>query len=312
MFRHIFSKLEGAGASFQLCGLVNSESGNIALSTEPITYCDTCNGQDFDALQFDCPDCFRLTTNYVFTTSGDGDGIYGVWEIATKGKTSGVICLYDSSYHAANQVRQSVEHERLTPLTLELARQAEDALTTTIGRVDVQDSVVVAEVYGQESNASVRVTGLDPGSYVGIAFVEPPEESSGPMGPRPIHTVRAVALIHTPLIEQLNIPDDTDVDWSQHLIGAMSAVVTSHREPVGESVQQVNLVIEQLRSVQSSTPHGKSPVESSPAIDAGQHPAQSFRTPRPRKQHFFCIQCGEKLPSHARFCPACGATAGLE
>lgn len=280
MLQTFLSELERSGVTAQLAGLVNAESGNIALSARAIKYCESCEGQSFEALQFDCGECGRSPSNYIFSTSGDGDGIYPVWELHTTAGLQGVVCVYDSNYGIANQVRSAIDAGTLPALTSELVDQVAAAAVVQLGGVVVNGSVEVADVFGNSDNASVTITDLNPGSYVAVGFVETPERYSGPVGPRKIDTVRAVALLSPELVDQVSIDDAVNVDWADHLMGAISATVTAHVEPVGDSVKSVNKQVSALRA-------------SKPSI--------------PSRQAKFCPQCGFALPSNAKFCAECGS-----
>jgi len=244
MLGSFIDNAQQSGFSLDLVGLVNAESGNIGIGTRAIDYCDVCNGQSLDSPQFDCGVCWRQERNYLFTTAGDGDGIYTVWKLSQRGTHHGILSVYDSNYFLANTIREAIDQPELPRLSKELVAEIAPAKTVSLGTMDVAGVLKIADVWGDSDNVELTIEGLAVGTYRGWAFIEPANTSTGPLAPRNVDSVRAVAVLSEDCSGQLGLEEEMRMDWAGHLPQTMAAIVTSHREPMGESVREVNNVLD--------------------------------------------------------------------
>jgi hypothetical protein len=91
------------GVTFALVGVVNIESGHLSVRTQRFNdvtqdysgafrECDECSSITENKLFFSiCESCAKSESNYFWIPSGDGDGVYPVFELLSRNKTSGEV-----------------------------------------------------------------------------------------------------------------------------------------------------------------------------------------------------------------------------
>jgi len=85
-----------------LNGFVDIEGGHLGIAGRWLPSCSEC----FDSIS--CTHCGRTTSNYIHFRAGDGDGVYGVFEMWFDSKCAGALVLMDPGAQFANSIINSL------------------------------------------------------------------------------------------------------------------------------------------------------------------------------------------------------------
>lgn len=295
--------LAEAGIEHKFLGFLNIESNVVSLSTRSFDFCEECLGTNQESLQFECIECGRNQDNYLFVGSGDGDGIYVVNELFIEGIKVGLFAVFDSNYGLANMYRQLIQDGQIPKFELEQVSKYFSTHFSRLGELSVGASILIGDQYNTDDKTDIYVTlhidDLNTSKYQVGGFFELPEEYSfvDELGPRANPTLRVLLALeksvyaNTPFIEEKVVES-----WGGYLHGQLSQIVTSHLEPMADSVRDLNTQLESLSS--GSTSKREEPRYQESAESAGTSALARGK---------FCAFCGTKFDlDSANFCSSCG------
>ena len=169
------SKIIAQGLSFRPKGFINVEGGLVAVSTQYRPWCD-CTSITFGPAKTSCSECGRGESNFANIPSGDGDGVYVVFDIYSIAKPDerfGAFVVFDHGYELANAVREQLENETIPNLSVDELTQFADTLSLHISTLEPASTILIGDspVDFDSKNATVDVSFLDAKTTQVFAFV---------------------------------------------------------------------------------------------------------------------------------------------
>ena len=178
------SALEILAPEFQIFkvrpqGFFNVESGAFSIANGFYASCD-CVVENFGNSV--CQECGRgKNLSSVTFPSGDGDGVYVAYAIVLPGEhpgeedlTVGLMAVFDYQFEIANFVRTAIENGALPEFPMEIVEKFGKNLALTIGRVQVDKTLLIGEksFSVNDVNAVVDFPDAISGTYTCVAYCE--------------------------------------------------------------------------------------------------------------------------------------------
>ncbi|MFM2022866.1 MAG: hypothetical protein RIR89_258 [Actinomycetota bacterium] len=181
-FGKTLSSLKSVGYDFRVRGFINVEGGNASIANKFFEWCD-CTSMEPGPKKETCESCGKGPGSFVSVPSGDGDGIYVVFEIFPESdpKTNaGAFVIFDSGYELANVVRSDIERETVPAFPSKVVAKHDSYVPIDLGAFTNEGVIYFSdESSGVDSqNAVVDIENIKAAKLRAFTFVEPVEPTT--------------------------------------------------------------------------------------------------------------------------------------
>lgn len=177
-FGKTLDSILSSGFTFRTRGFFNVEGGQVGIASKLHPWCD-CMSFNLGPAE-SCGSCKRNSTNYMNMISGNGDGVYVVFEIVRKTDKSvvGALTIFDNDYQIANQIRTEIQDGNVPSFPKDLAKLFAKATPLEVGKLKATKTLFVADS-GSTIDSSNAVVDVQLSSSQPIKIVAFADEISG-------------------------------------------------------------------------------------------------------------------------------------
>jgi hypothetical protein len=248
--------LKAGNCMLYLRGIVNVEGGSIAASGRQFGYCEECEVIDFEKLFFmNCDVCGRNRDNHFWINSGDGDGMYLVFAIATDTdenseflKTIGFVVLFDSNYEFSKSAIEETIEDKDPQFNVDYLQPFAKLESLELGSFRDMRTIWLSDTRkdtdSSDAQIQIRLDGEVPSVKV-KAFCERPGEGTGPFpdfeSPRPRVLIGINSSVSDDFLTGSKIVIENEAQVLNEWL--FSGICASHIQPMGQVATWYNYLL---------------------------------------------------------------------